>query len=513
MARYIELCSDYRNRIDYPNVGEFSVPFMTDNQTPLSLNNSNPAFPIYEFESGLLNIGTYSPIPLPQIDAYFTNDSISTPRVFPNASIVASTTVDMFKGYCLVKMDGSFVGPAFVPVSIEFSLIVGWEPTLAQFTISPPFSSPPIPPAVYPYVPPPAGIVSYFAVIDLVSAIAPPWVVPGIVPGAITCSQYRDVYNRPPAPGVDINVGDYIVYENAPAGTPDHRVLTRYVPERYILTFDSPFPSIPLPLDNVNFSIRKDLPVQKNYPIIATPNPYTVQITPVSSFTTKDYPGKVLYIIPSSSDTTYPDVLNNKMTFGSYVYTIKSFDSITNEITLDRPIEQDLFVNTLNLVGRLYEILPQSIASDASLAYSGSLVSQADPVCYEIKLMNLTLPNVKLDVGSFLVNYSFVYLELRTEGPEFTMGRNIITSNNPNSERALFICPITNVIDPDIAKFIKITAFNMKQTVKFKPNAPLYMRIYLPNGKLFQPEQLDYPPPLPPNPLLQIEAIFQIERI
>ena len=127
--------------------------------------------------------------------------------------------------------------------------------------------------------------------------------------------------------------------------------------------------------------------------------------------------------------------------------------------------------------------------------------------------MNLTLPNVKLNVGSFLVNYNFVYLELRSEAPDFNMGRNIITSNNPNSERALFICPITNVIDPDLAKFIKITAFNMKQTVKFKPNSPMYFRIYLPDGRLFQPELQDYPPPLEPNSLLQIEAIFQIERI
>ncbi len=505
MARYIELCSAYRNRIDYPNVGEFSVPFMIDNQTKFNLSNSNPAFPIYQFQSGYFNIGTYgSP---PPTDAYFINDSIDAPRVYPGPAIVSASQYDQFKGYYLVKIDGFYTGAVFTTVSTEYCLIVGYNPTLAEFTLSPAFRSAPIP------GPPTGGVISYFQVIDLASAIVAAWVLPGVVFGAITCSQSTDVYNRPPAPGVDIVVNDYIVYENAPAGLPDHRTITRYVPEWNIVTFDSPFSSITLPFNNIQFSIRKELPIQKNYPIISAPTRYQVQITPISTFSEKDYVGKVLYIIPVTGDTLYPDVSTNKMTFGDYAYDIKSFDSATNTLTLNRPIADDLYVNPANLVGRLYEILPQSESSESSLAYSGSLVSQGEAVCYEIKLMNLTLPNVKLNVGSFLVNYNFVYLELRSEAPDFNMGRNIIASNNPNSERALFVCPITNVIDPDFAKFIKITAFNMKQTVKFKPNSPMYFRIYLSDGRVFQPEQEDYPPPLLPNSLLQVEAIFQVERI
>ncbi len=505
MARYIELYSAYRNRIDYPNVAEFSVPFMIDNQTKFNLSNANPAFPLYEFRSGTFNIGTY--LAPPPTDAYFITDTIDNPRVFAGSAISSSTVANMFNGYFLVKIDGFYTGPIFTTVNIEFALIVGYDPTLAQFTISPAYRTQPIP------GPPTGGVISYFQVLDISSVITPSFIIPGVTFGAITCSQSTDVYNRPPAPGIDILEGDYIVYENAPAGLPEHRTVTRYIPEWYTIAFDSVFTGISLPFNNINFSIRKELPVQKNYPIVAAPNPYTVQITPVSTFTNADYVGKVLYILPLTSDSTYPDVSINKMTFGDYAYDIKSFNSLTNEVTLTRPIVEDLYINPANLVGRLYEILPESESSEASLAYSGSLVSQSNPVCYEIKLTNLTLPNVKLTVGSFVVNYSFVYIELRSEAPDFNMGRNIITSNNPNSERALFICPITNVIDPDLAKFIKISAFNMRQTVKFKPNSPLYMRIYLPNGTLFQPEQADYPPPLAANPLLQVEAVFEIQRI
>ena len=72
----------------------------------------------------------------------------------------------------------------------------------------------------------------------------------------------------------------------------------------------------------------------------------------------------------------------------------------------------------------------------------------------------------------------------------------------------MFICPVTDIIDPVDSPFIKIDAFGMTQTIKFRPNDTFHFRVYLPDGNLFEPIQSDDPPPLPANPSLQIEAIF-----
>jgi hypothetical protein len=141
------------------------------------------------------------------------------------------------------------------------------------------------------------------------------------------------------------------------------------------------------------------------------------------------------------------------------------------------------------------------------------VVSQSESVAYEINLINLTLPNITITNGSRTAFYPYVYVEFTNTGSPSTSSKQIIYSNNPNSYKALFLVPITDLSDPLRTPFIKLDAGGMTQTVKFKPNDNLRFSVFLPNGKLFQTVMSDYYSPSPPNPLVQIDAVFGIRRV
>lgn len=147
------------------------------------------------------------------------------------------------------------------------------------------------------------------------------------------------------------------------------------------------------------------------------------------------------------------------------------------------------------------------------LIYNGSVVSQNETVAYEISLINLTLPNIILLSGARISFYPFVYVELSNVTASSSSSKNIIYSNNPNSYRALFIVPITDITDPIRSPFIKLDAGSMVQTVKFKPNDCLKFSVFLPDGQLFQTVNTDYYSPSATNPFVQIDALFGIKRL
>jgi hypothetical protein len=160
-----------------------------------------------------------------------------------------------------------------------------------------------------------------------------------------------------------------------------------------------------------------------------------------------------------------------------------------------------------------FELLPFSRDNYVELNYTGSLVSQQQEVCYEIELLNLTLPNQNLDVmfGNRIAFQPYVYVELTTS----TENRihSILYSNNPNAKKALFVAPIDDVTNPLVASFVKIDGDGAVQTVQFKPNTSLKFRVFMPDGNLFKTTILDQYSPLPPNPLIQIQAYFAIRRV
>ena len=162
-----------------------------------------------------------------------------------------------------------------------------------------------------------------------------------------------------------------------------------------------------------------------------------------------------------------------------------------------------------------YSLLPFSYDGFNPFVYSGSMISQQEQVCYSIELKNLILPNQVLDggFGSLIPFYPYIYVEFQNISAPGSGLNNVIYSNNPNATKMMFRVPITDVPNPVNSTFIKLDSRGVVQTLKFKPNDNLKFGVYLSDGTQFKTLIKDTKPPLKPDPLVQISAIFAIKRI
>lgn len=140
---------------------------------------------------------------------------------------------------------------------------------------------------------------------------------------------------------------------------------------------------------------------------------------------------------------------------------------------------------------------------------------------YELELINLILPNQILDsgFGSLISFYQYVYVEIENTNGSGTSGSNNIISNNPNAIGMTFRATIDDVPNPVNSTFIKIDGDGMTQVVRFDPQDNLKFSVYLGTGsnpnerelfKVLPEEQFS---PCPPNPLIQISAMFSIKKV
>lgn len=168
-----------------------------------------------------------------------------------------------------------------------------------------------------------------------------------------------------------------------------------------------------------------------------------------------------------------------------------------------------------SLTGNWIQIMSFARDNEQSLNYTGSTTSQNQMVCYEIELISLILPNIPLDntVGGLIAFYPYLYVELSNKTAPSGGTKGVLYSNNPHANRALFRVAIDDTPTPIISKFIKVDGDGAVQTVKFKPNDNLYIRVFLQNGQLFETKQRDTPPPMVPDPFVQISAEFSIKRL
>lgn len=166
------------------------------------------------------------------------------------------------------------------------------------------------------------------------------------------------------------------------------------------------------------------------------------------------------------------------------------------------------------LPGDTYEILPFSYSNLNALAYSGSVFSQTETSNYEISLVGLDIPNLELVVapGSRPSFYPYLLVELTNETAPSGHGRNILYSNNPHAVRSTFVVPVADVSNPLSTQFLSLTSNNMTQTMRFKPNDNLRFVLRIPSGVLFNVGP-DTRWPLPPDPRIQVSAVFSIRRI
>lgn len=160
-----------------------------------------------------------------------------------------------------------------------------------------------------------------------------------------------------------------------------------------------------------------------------------------------------------------------------------------------------------------YEILDFSIDNYSPFVYTGSQVSQNQPVVHEISLNSLILPNVILKHGGRIAYYPYVYVELENVSSTSVSNKNIIYSNNPHTYRAVFKVPITDLNHPSVSPFVKLTGNGMTQTMTFKQNDNMRVAVKLPDGSLFETYDSDTSYGQEPDPFVQISFCFGMERI
>lgn len=159
------------------------------------------------------------------------------------------------------------------------------------------------------------------------------------------------------------------------------------------------------------------------------------------------------------------------------------------------------------------EFLSTTYDNNSSLQFSGSIVSQSQLVSHEIELLHLILPNkvLKHHRGGLVSRHPYIYVELSNISAG--QNRNNIYSNNPHARKALFKCSIKDISHPVQSPYVKLDGGGMVQTIKFKPTDRLYFRVILSDGTLFEVEGEETFSPLPPNPSIQINALFSIRRV
>lgn len=214
-----------------------------------------------------------------------------------------------------------------------------------------------------------------------------------------------------------------------------------------------------------------------------------------------------------ASTQTYTPGLQS-MTGSAYIYDSQRYGENTlvfvtpyGKSDLDR-LDPDLYDNTW-----WSRVIFSSDVHDqyAPFDMSRSLTSTHD-MCYEIHLISLILPNVQLNATSVLTSfYPYVYVELSNLSSSHSS--QSLYTNNVYGQKALFAVPISDVTSPTASKFLNLDKVRYSRQISINPHEPLKIRIFLPNGETFSPNDMDTLPPFPPNPQLQISAIFTLKRL
>jgi hypothetical protein len=186
---------------------------------------------------------------------------------------------------------------------------------------------------------------------------------------------------------------------------------------------------------------------------------------------------------------------------------ITAYNGATRVATLGGPLPSE------PLAGDTFDILKINYNNYNRLNVVQSGVNTNQPVCYELELQCLTLPNLILSTGTGnrIAFYPYVYVEFSSlTAKTYT---NALQTNVPNISNVVFKVPVYAVNTPTSSTFVVLDGRGMTQTLKFKANDSFLVRILLPNGELFTTSQVDSSPPVIPLPAVQISLTFGVKRL
>lgn len=305
----------------------------------------------------------------------------------------------------------------------------------------------------------------------------------------------------------------------------DGLTYSSFILENNTINYTGDFLRIPYYMSDTDNGIRKIIrfqtPITSTIGLGSTVNNIIIYVNGLNKFYNKNgyYVGFYISIgneirLITSYILNYN--INNIVTSINIGFT-SDFSSITigDILTISGGVVYPQFDGIAPLNINSYEILGYSRDNAVPFNYTGSTVSQQEDVCYEIELRDLVLPNETLIVGkgSKITFYPYVYIELSNVSSPGAGQRGILYSNNPNSNKMLFRCPMDDIPNPLISPFIKISGDGTVQTIKFKINDNLRFSVRLPSGEIFETKVKEQYSPLPPNPMCQISAFFSLKRL
>lgn len=182
---------------------------------------------------------------------------------------------------------------------------------------------------------------------------------------------------------------------------------------------------------------------------------------------------------------------------------IVAYDGATQTATVFPPF-------TAGTAGLAFELMQFGYENANPLTWRFNL-SQEIPV-FNIRLNRLVLPNRVLAIGNGgkTAFQNYFYVELSNVDPSSTNTLNIF-SNNPYAVRAMFRATVKDINNPDEQEFVALEGDNMIQTVRFRLDSNIKLKITLNStGETFETTLADNVPPAEPNHDLQVNVLFEL---
>jgi len=479
MARQLEIDSRRRNRNEYPLNSDFVVPFYG---SVVAKNSSTASDPVlngmiyYSWSNFFLFQGKVQP---DSTDSVIIIDLAQTPSP-------PSTIVNFYNGMAIFMFHQNGTS--------DFRVITSYDPTTLSLTLQL-SSSNVLAGDSYMILPATSSSYVYVNAIDQntnhVNTMA---------------EAYRGYYV----------VDETLSYGTAIVGS----VISSYNSSLRYLYLQTNLPSNYQPTDS--FTIR-NTPLLEKWALVDSPyinrDPAFGPVGPVvilpfgASLKDGYYVGLYIYLPqaqPPSVEQSPPVLVTPHTAFRVIAYRV-IYDSVTQQYKGNAFVQYDGNA-ALPGAGAIVNICSFAYDNFVPLNYIGSMVSLTTARCYEVTLVELTLPNVSLISGSRIAFYPYVYVELKNVTSSETASDATTYSNNPDGNRALFIAPVTDIIQPMNSAFVKL-GNDMKKIIKFRPNDSFRFSVTLPNGAYFQPQNSDLLSPYPPYNNLQVHAVFSIKPV
>lgn len=175
--------------------------------------------------------------------------------------------------------------------------------------------------------------------------------------------------------------------------------------------------------------------------------------------------------------------LDQSINPGNYILYLPSVTPIASAVFSVASIENNIVYFSPFVVIGAGEPVELLVYRSQSTGLTMPVVSYKQPVCYDVSLINLILPNQPVyDINVLPTFFPYFMIELyNTSLPGSNLG--ILYSNNPNTDRVTFFCPVGNPRNPLIVSYLIVLSSSQVQTIKWTPTDNFFFRVLLPNGE------------------------------